>query len=396
MLHTISYLHSRHIVHQDIKPSNWIFESEEEDAELILIDFGHAALVEDKKQYPKKKEIPDSFPYYRSPEYLDRKNESVNGKILKQSDVWAIGVIAYVILTGGPPFRGDMKNAPSIIKSVLNDKLTFPTDCNLSKSFRDFISKILNKDPTKRLTCDQALEHPWLATKETSKQTACSKKVLRSLKSFHSYVRLKKVLARRLTKAMTEGEPQKVMRGLFQKFNPNNNNQLEVIVGLIKYLGWSNSEAQKIAPQILVSMQDGKKDAKLTFEDFSSIWQTVALSHDAEFLHSVFNTLDMNGDGEISVEELSDVLKAEGIDETGAQEIFDEVDSNKDGFITFQEFRDAFLQTSTSQEGINDDELISDQKKINHLIYQNHRPPRICCQGPRTEKGRRKKRANVE
>jgi len=96
LLEAVAYLHDNEIVHRDIKPENILFESIDEDAAVKLIDFGLS-------RRHRKDEEPMTNPvgtaYYMSPELL-------KGKYDKSTDVWSIGVVAYILLCGFPPFNG--------------------------------------------------------------------------------------------------------------------------------------------------------------------------------------------------------------------------------------------------------------------------------------------------
>jgi len=332
MLLTLSYLHAKNIVHQDIKPSNWVFENDYEDSDLCLIDFGEAEFIEDDTEY-KPPGMPTDFPYYRSPEYILQQPRT--GFELKQSDCWSVGVIAYILLNGQPPFPGN--DAHQICTSIVKSDLKISKE--LPPLYQDFISKILDKDPKKRWTVDQCLQHEWLS-KHTERTSRVSNKVLQFLKNFHHSCKLKHALARRLARSMT-GEPHELMRDMFQKLDSDCNGFLNCaeLIELIKYLGWSHSEAKKIAPRILVAT-DHDLDGKVSFDEFSAMWQAMALSNDDQFVHSVFDALDTNKDGEISLDELKEVLKNDLDGKTTAQ-IFTEVDLDKNGKITFDEFKAA-------------------------------------------------------
>jgi len=332
MLHTLSYLHLKGIVHQDIKPSNWVYKDDEPDSEICLIDFGDADFVDDDSEYPPPG-MPTHFPFYRAPEYILQKQRTAFQ--LKQSDVWGVGVIAYILLHGIPPFPGN--NAREICTNIIQQDLKISD--SLPPLYQDFISKILEKDPMKRMTVDQALEHEWLSS-QTERTSRVSKKVLTFLRNFHHSCKFKQVLARRLARTMT-GEPFELMRDMFRKLDSDGNGFLNgpELIELIKYLGWSHSEAAKIAPRILVAT-DHDADGRISFDEFSAMWQAMALSNDDHFVHAVFDALDTNKDGEISLEELKEVLKND-VDGMTTAQIFCEVDLDKNGKITFDEFKTA-------------------------------------------------------
>lgn len=95
-------------------------------------------------------------PIYMSPEIIRKE------KYDQQVDVWSAGVVAYVLLSGKPPFFG--QNKDDVYKAITDMPLEFPQEdfCLVSKQGVDFLKKVLEKDPKKRLTVTEVLEHPWL------------------------------------------------------------------------------------------------------------------------------------------------------------------------------------------------------------------------------------------
>ena len=97
ILDAMRYCHERNIVHRDLKPENIVFKTPKHE-ELVIIDFGDAKEVEEHSNH-------DDFvgtAFYLAPEAIRTRQ----GWELKKSDMWTIGVIAYVLVTGRPPFWG--------------------------------------------------------------------------------------------------------------------------------------------------------------------------------------------------------------------------------------------------------------------------------------------------
>lgn len=94
-------------------------------------------------------------PYYIAPEVL-------NHKYGKECDVWSVGVMAYIILSGIPPFNGssDADIMAAIKKGVFN--FNAPVWKNISQSAKDFITNLLTFDVAKRPSAEQALKHKWI------------------------------------------------------------------------------------------------------------------------------------------------------------------------------------------------------------------------------------------
>lgn len=137
-----------------MKPENIIFENKSGSSKINikLIDFGLSKLLGiDHKQMMTKL----GTPYYVSPEVLE-------GSYDKRCDLWAVGVLAYILLSGTPPFNG--RNEIEVFNKIRCCDYDFP-DAQwhyISSEAQDFISKLLHPDPNKRFTAEKALSHKWM------------------------------------------------------------------------------------------------------------------------------------------------------------------------------------------------------------------------------------------
>jgi serine/threonine protein kinase len=154
LLEAVAYLHDNGIVHRDIKPENILFESKDEESPTKLIDFGlsrrHRHGI-DRNLSKFRGTI-----YYMSPELLECNYSA-------PTDIWSTGVITYMLLSGYPPFNG--VTDPEIYTAIAKRDVEFPALMGWhSKSPQciDFIKCLLNKDPRRRFTAQEALLHPWV------------------------------------------------------------------------------------------------------------------------------------------------------------------------------------------------------------------------------------------
>jgi serine/threonine protein kinase len=152
LLEAVNYLHENDIVHRDIKPENILFESKHEDSAIKLIDFGLSRLHTQDEGLMCN---PVGTAYYMSPELL-------KGKYNKACDVWSIGVVAYILLCGYPPFNGPTHD--DIFDHIKRGEYKFPSQSWSDKSDDaiDFIISLLKSSPRRRLNTKQALMHPWI------------------------------------------------------------------------------------------------------------------------------------------------------------------------------------------------------------------------------------------
>jgi calcium-dependent protein kinase len=159
VLRTLSIMHSRSILHLDVKPGNFLLKNETETSPLKAIDFGLAVPFE---SLPLTTSGLEGTPWYQSPELLETSSAT------PAADIWAVGIMAHQLLVGSFPFD-DKKNKkePSlsaIWRSILTDHLDFTGSRwqAISQEGRDFVTVLLQRDPKKRPTAKEALDHPFL------------------------------------------------------------------------------------------------------------------------------------------------------------------------------------------------------------------------------------------
>ncbi|XP_027250791.1 serine/threonine-protein kinase DCLK1 isoform X3 [Cricetulus griseus] len=149
----IKYLHSLNIVHRDIKPENLlVYEHQDGSKSLKLGDFGLATIV-DGPLY-----TVCGTPTYVAPEII-----AETGYGLKV-DIWAAGVITYILLCGFPPFRGSGDDQEVLFDQILMGQVDFPSPYwdNVSDSAKELINMMLLVNVDQRFSALQVLEHPWV------------------------------------------------------------------------------------------------------------------------------------------------------------------------------------------------------------------------------------------
>ena len=151
LLKAVSYLHENDVCHRDIKPENLLFESKLENSAIRLIDFGLSRTHSEGEEMMTN---PVGTCYYMSPELL-------KGSYDKSTDMWSVGVVAYILLCGYPPFNGN--SDAEIVAAIRRGHYTFEDGwAGKSSEALDFIKCLLRRDPRRRYSAKQALNHPWL------------------------------------------------------------------------------------------------------------------------------------------------------------------------------------------------------------------------------------------
>ncbi|XP_076449440.1 serine/threonine-protein kinase H1 homolog [Babylonia areolata] len=161
VLDGVEYLHGLGIAHRDLKPENLLYYHPGHDSKIMITDFGLSHMMSG----------PDicmrttcGTPEYIAPEILARKTYTV------QVDLWAIGVITYILLSGTMPF--DDENRTRLYRIILKAKYSYTGEHwkDVTSLAKDFIDKTLVVDPLERLTASKAIRHPWLASGASSSQ----------------------------------------------------------------------------------------------------------------------------------------------------------------------------------------------------------------------------------
>ncbi|KAM7251381.1 hypothetical protein ACFE04_023264 [Oxalis oulophora] len=329
MLKVAAECHLHGLVHRDMKPENFLFRSPKEESPLKATDFGLSDFIKPGKKF---QDIVGSA-YYVAPEVLKRKSGP-------ESDVWSIGVITYILLCGRRPFWD--RTEDGIFKEVLRNKPDFrrkpwPT---ITASAKDFVKKLLVKDPRARLTAAQALSHPWVREGGDASEIPIDISVLNNMRQFVKYSRMKQFALRALASTLDERE----LAGLKDQFDAidvdkNGSISLEEMrQALAKDLPWKLKESRVL--EILQAI-DSNTDGLVDFPEFvaATIHVRQLEEHDSEKWHqrsqAAFEKFDIDRDGYITPDELRMHTGLKG----SIDPLLEEADIDKDGKISLSEFR---------------------------------------------------------
>ena len=157
ILSGIRYLHANGIAHRDIKSGNLMLGSWQDFTTIKIIDLGLATRTADPMS------IPCGTLHYVAPEVIS----IISGSTYTSAcDLWSAGVMLYILLAGCPPFYN--KSEQSLLSAVRRGRYSFDDLVwrQISQSAKDLISRLLDIDSKRRLTAEQALEHPWIKDTE--------------------------------------------------------------------------------------------------------------------------------------------------------------------------------------------------------------------------------------
>jgi calcium-dependent protein kinase len=138
-------------VHRDLKPENLLLDEDSDFANIKVIDFGTSALLDNTRPISERY----GTPYYTAPEILQN-------RFSEKCDVWSCGVILYLMLCGTPPFNGETDD--DIYNQIIEARYSMEGELwnDVSQASKDLVSKMLTRNPKKRISASEALCHPWI------------------------------------------------------------------------------------------------------------------------------------------------------------------------------------------------------------------------------------------
>ncbi|XP_025070161.1 death-associated protein kinase 2-like isoform X1 [Alligator sinensis] len=177
ILRGVAYMHSRHIAHFDLKPENvMLLEKDVPNPKIKIIDFGLAQKLEDGTTFKSL----CGTPQYIAPEVINYEPLS------SATDMWSIGVITYILLSGMSPFQGETD--AETLTNVVAGSYEFENKyfSQTSEMAKDFIGQLLVKEPGDRMTAAESLVHPWIKPL-SRKQVANRSRSSINMKNFRKF-----------------------------------------------------------------------------------------------------------------------------------------------------------------------------------------------------------------
>ncbi|XP_060751484.1 calcium/calmodulin-dependent protein kinase type II subunit beta isoform X18 [Tachysurus vachellii] len=182
ILDSVNHIHQNDIVHRDLKPENLLLASKCKNAAVKLADFGLAIEVQGEQQ------AWFGFagtPGYLSPEVLRKEAYG------KPVDIWACGVILYILLVGYPPFWDEDQH--KLYQQIKAGAYDFPSPewDTVTPEAKNLINQMLTINPAKRITAQEALKHPWVCQRSTVASMMHRQETVECLKKFNARRKLK-------------------------------------------------------------------------------------------------------------------------------------------------------------------------------------------------------------
>ncbi|XP_054792410.1 calcium and calcium/calmodulin-dependent serine/threonine-protein kinase-like isoform X1 [Prosopis cineraria] len=354
-------IHRANIVHRDLKPENCLFQDSRKDSPLKIMDFGLSSVEEFTDPVVGLFGSID----YVSPEALSQ------GKITNKSDMWSVGVILYILLSGYPPFIAQSNRQKQ--QMIMTGSFSFyeKTWKTISSSAKQLISSLLAVDPDRRPSAHELLTHPWVRG-EIAKGDQMDPEIVDRLQKFNArrklraaaiaslwsstvFLRIKNLKSLLGSYDLTPEEIENLKIHFKKICAGGDNATLPEFEEVLKAMNMSS--LIPLAPRIFDifdNNQDGTVDMREILCGFSSLKN----SKGDDALRLCFQMYDTDRSGCITKEEVASMLRAlpddclpADIFEPGKlDEIFDLMDANSDGKVTFEEFKTAMQRDSSLQD----------------------------------------------
>ncbi|XP_039172720.1 CDPK-related kinase 5 isoform X2 [Eucalyptus grandis] len=299
ILNVVAFCHLQGVVHRDLKPENFLYTLKDENSQLKAIDFGLSDFVRPDE---KLNDIVGSA-YYVAPEVLHRSYST-------EADVWSIGVIAYILLCGSRPFWA--RTESGIFRAVLKAEPSFdePPWPSLSPEAKDFVKRLLNKDPRRRMSAAQALSHPWIRNYNGVK-VPLDVHIFKLMKAYMRSSSLRRAALRALAKTLTVDELF-YLREQFTMLEPNKSGSI-TLENMKLALTKNATDAMKESriPDFLASLS-ALQYRRMDFEEFCaaalSVHQLEALDNWEQHARSAYEHFEKDGNRAIVIDELASEL----------------------------------------------------------------------------------------
>jgi len=367
MLCSVRYLHSKGIIHRDLKLENFLFASRSSDSELKMIDFG----LSKHFKYGEVHHEAVGTPYTVAPEVI-------RGSYDARCDVWAIGVIAYLLLSGDPPFGGcgGPESLHTVKNNILSGNFKYEPEeiwVNVSQQAKDFIKALLVTDPSKRPTAEGAQQLPWI--KEFSKRRAGSSSnslnpnVVRSLVAFKEYSDMRKLLCEVLSFTLLPNQ----IKNLRQEFEVlDKEGTGEISLQSLKSVLMNSANAGSLGAlseseveDIFNAMRVRESETTIHWHEFIAAGLSQCQVDDRN-LRLAFDRMDVDHKGYITFKNVLNLLGSDGASEERVRRLyFDGLEDYQinDLHITYDDFLAVMKGQSTSEL-----KLVSQEKTPPNLI----------------------------
>lgn len=331
----VYYLHTMKVVHRDLKIENFMFAGDGPiEANMIkIIDFGFARSFKEGETMKTKV----GAPYFVSPQILA-------GKYTEATDMWTVGTVMYILLCGYPPFFGD--SDAEILTRVRGGVFSF-NDADwrhVTELAKDLIRGLLRMSEVERITAKQALFDTWIVQTAPVLRAPLKQKYFENMRKYCSFNKFKQA-SLQIIVSQLEPEILKPLTDTFMWLDSSGEGHIDAdeIEAGMKRAGWTEVEMPEDLHD-MVSGLDADGSGEIGLGEFVASVLDLQVYAREEVCWAVFRIYDQDGDGQIGVTDLMDILnngQPDGQEVVSAHECRDllkEADEDGDRRISFLEF----------------------------------------------------------
>jgi calcium-dependent protein kinase len=330
ILSAVNYLHKHQIVHRDLKPENILFDG----SNVKITDFGASG----KFQPNSKLNTLVGTSYYIAPEVI---GNSYNEKC----DVWSIGVIMYILLSGVLPFNG--QNDEQIFQSIKRGKFSLEISefRTISESPKTLIRKFLCLDPKERITIEEALKDKWFEITVNVATHALTSKIISNLQTFKSKSKIQAAVYHFMVSTLISESDKRELTDMFKTLDKDNDGAItaeELVIGL----GKTGYQVNENEINELVLKIDKNHSNGIDYTEFlvAAVERSSILTETK--IRKCFRQFDKDNSGKISLQEFRQIFQeTTSMSEEIWFKMIRNVDRNKDGEIEFNEFNQMMHET---------------------------------------------------
>lgn len=334
LISAVAYCHERKVIHRDLKPENVLVEGDGSDLSVKIADFGSSAFID---PFGRLTDYCGS-PYYVAPEVLAQCYS-------EKCDIWSLGILMYVLLTGKPPYKGHTED--SILHAVAKGTVDLTELATLSPDARDLVQKLLVKSMADRLSADQALAHPWVRKHRDSvlTESAVLSSALALMRSYHHTTKLKEAILTYIATQIMSHDDLKELKIAFQALDRNGDGKITSTELLNLYRATLGEAAAQQEAHNMVLNLDSNHNGVIDYFEFLKSCLDRKKHLSKTHLEAAFRSFDTDKSGTISRSELQAAMAGAGeYSEEVWSALISEGDRNGDGELDLKEFSELILR----------------------------------------------------